>query len=98
MPAVIICNFCDNYSAYPRLYPKNGLVALKNIVTKNLEDEHTKAQLTLLVHVSKMELEPERSALYILEFQNMVIKTELTSQVESWKTMILKLFSNTDVS
>lgn len=96
MPAVIICNFCDTYSVY-REYPKSGLTALKTIVTKNVQDEHTKAQLTLLVHVSKMDLEPMRSARHIVDIQSMILKNELTHQVESWKTMILKLYSNNDV-
>lgn len=96
MPATIITNFCK-YLKHKK-YPKYGLSAISNIIAKDANDTNVKAQLMLLVHITKLNLPIQLSALYYTEFQNMVVFAELTTQMQIWKNLALKVLTHKNVS
>lgn len=96
MPATVIDNFCSNY--VDQIYPLRGLRAIKNMVVKSIDEDDTKAQLTLMVHVSKMQLTPNESTLHFTQYQEMCLITELTSQLDIWYKLAMKVLEHKEVS
>lgn len=96
MSSVIIQNICK-YTDNAK-YPKYGLNAIKSVITKDLDDQHSQAQLMLLVHITKMKLSIYESALFCKFFSRMRIKTEYTDQLRAWKDVAYKVLAHSEVS
>lgn len=96
MSCVIIQNLCK-YTDSAK-YPKYGLNAIKSVITKNLDDEDSQAQLMLLVHLTKMKLSIYESAMFFKCFERMRIKTEYTEQLNAWKDVAYKVLAHSEVS
>lgn len=93
MSAVIVDNFCKYCPE--DMYPHYGLKAIKNVITKDVNDPNTKIQLTILIHVTKLKASTIiRSALYCHDFQSMVLQTERSTQLDVFENVAKKVLQH----
>lgn len=99
MPAVVIMNFSSHYGEKLKIsFPNKGFTALANIVQRNGSDIHTRAQLTLMVHITKMEIKLWLAVLLFMKIEVLFVHTSLTQQLEQWKSIVLKTIDHPQVS
>ncbi|XP_037032958.1 uncharacterized protein LOC119071939 [Bradysia coprophila] len=96
MAAAILFNFCKN--PLYREYPWHGLQTLRRIIVKeNHQDDYTKIQLQLLIHISKMNLKAHESARYINNLEFIVIHEPEDDSSRAWLQLAYKTISNDSV-
>lgn len=72
-----------------------GLIALKEILTKDCNDKNARLAMVLLVHVTKMDMAIKDSATYFEHFVNI---EEITGRdVSAWRTLGHKVFAHNGV-
>ncbi|CAF3332548.1 unnamed protein product [Rotaria sp. Silwood2] len=99
MPAVVIMNFSSHYGEKLKIsFPNKGFTALANIVQRNGSDIHARAQLTLMVHITKMEMQLWLAVLLFMKIEDLFVHTNLTQQLEQWKSIVLKTINHPQVS
>ena len=92
-------NFANHYGEKLKLsFPKKGFQSLAVIVQRNGSDIHARAQLTLLVHVTKMELQLWLTVLLCMKTEDLFVHTSLTAQWQEWKSAVLKTIHHPQVS
>lgn len=90
---MIIINFLKYAQA---TIHKFGLDALKRIISKNVEEEDTKVQLMLMVHVSKLSI-PNPATVYTY-VESTTCLMQIDEVVESWVAIANKLLEHLEVS
>ena len=99
MPGVVIMNFANLYGEKLKIsFPKRGFQSLAVIVQRNSSDIHALAQLTLLVYVTKMELQLWLTVLLFIKAEDLFVHTSLTAQWQEWKSVVLKTIHHPQVS
>lgn len=99
MPAVILMNFSSHYGDKLKIpFPNKGFTALANIIQRNGLDIHARAQLTLLVHITKMDMQLWLTVLLFMKIEALFVHTNLTQELEQWKWIALKTINHPQVS
>ncbi|CAF3533287.1 unnamed protein product [Rotaria socialis] len=98
MPAVVIMNFSSNYGEKLKIsFLNKGFTALANIIQRNGSNIHARAQLTLMVHITKMEMQLWLVVLLFMKIEDLSARTNLTQQLEQWKSIALKTISHPQI-
>ena len=74
MPAVVIMNFYTYYGE------KLNKLAMANIVQRNYSDSHARAQVTLIFHITKLEIHFWLAVLLFTKTEELSIHINLTPQ------------------
>lgn len=94
MPAVIVNNFCkNNYKTFPMF----GLRAIFTIIKRDVRESTTRAQMILMVHLTKMKLTAPHAAIYYEDCSLMII-AEMSEQLHVWKSFAPTVLQHNDVS
>lgn len=79
------------------MYPRIGLDSITDILRKPL-DATAVAQLTFLVHVTKMKWDVEMSAFLFRQANKMKIIEVLSDDVAKWKLLVAKVIRHEEVT
>ncbi|CAF3982985.1 unnamed protein product [Rotaria sp. Silwood1] len=99
MAAVVIMNFSNHYGEKLKVsFPNKGFTALANIVQRNGSDIHSRAQLTLMIHITKIQMQLWLAVLLFMKIEGLFVHTSLTQQLEEWTSIVLKTVNHPQVS
>lgn len=91
-------NFVSHYDEKLKIsFPNKGFIALANIVQKSTSDIQARAQLTLMVHITKMEMQLWLVVLLFMKTEGLFVHTSSTEQMAHWKSIVLKTISHPQV-
>lgn len=93
MPGVIVSNFAKYGD---RSIEKYGLDYLKKIITKNPEEDDTKLQLMMMVHLSKLNVDDPASL--FINVEGATIRVDNTEALNSWIAISHSVLQHTGVS
>ena len=99
MPAVIILNLMNFYGEQMKIsFPSNNLKSFVKIIRQNTSNIHKRAQLTLMVHLTHMNLHLPSVVLLFKKAETLFVYTSLTPQFEQWKSIVLKAINHPHVN
>lgn len=96
MPGIILmnlCKYCDDAK-----FRISALNTIKRIITKDINENDTKIQLALLVHMSKIKLPVDKLPNLYLSIDQMTTEVEITHRLIMWQDVALKVMEHTEVS
>ncbi|KAG4071921.1 hypothetical protein HA402_006082 [Bradysia odoriphaga] len=92
----IMLKYTDTQAAYANLpgkeFPVYGLIALRDIVTLNVNDENSQIALIAMVHLTKMQMPIKESASYYQHLTNIEIVKK--PEVNTWLKLAYKVLSH----
>ena len=92
-------NFCNNYSQKLKIsFPNKGFSSLVTIVQRHSTDIHVRAQMTLMVHITKMNMPLWLTVLLFMKIENLFVHSNLTRNLEEWKSVAWKTIYHPQVS
>ncbi|CAF3790133.1 unnamed protein product [Rotaria sp. Silwood1] len=98
MAAVVIMNFSNHYGEKLKVsFPNKGFTALANIVQRNGSDIHSRAQLTLMIHITKIQMQLWLAVLLFMKIEGLFVHTSLTQQLEEWTSIVLKTVNHPQI-
>ncbi|CAF1597840.1 unnamed protein product [Didymodactylos carnosus] len=95
MPSVVIMNFSNYYGEKLKIsFPHKGFTALAVIVQRDSSDINVRAQLTLMIHITKIEMQLWLAVLLFMKTETLFNHTSLAQQLEQWKSTVLKTINH----
>lgn len=70
---------------------------MAEIFQKNSEDENVRAQLTLLIHVSKSDMNIDECSDFIEDIAKMVVVEDLSEQMVKWQSAAQDVLKHSQV-
>lgn len=95
MPEIVLINFCRNVGDIT--FPMSGLLALKDIVTKDVDDEDSRLSMILLIHLTKMQFSIRDAAMYYSDFTCIIGNVD-TTDARCWLEIGNLVLAHTTVS
>lgn len=94
---IIVSNFCLNHGR-KKMFPRNGLLALAEIIRNDSGDDDCIARQTLLLHASKGDLEMLLAANLFIWISKMHVVQEEDNRMKIWNNIGIKLITHKEVS